>query len=644
MWRSKVLKAVFMLLMVMVSVLAYTADDVTKVVDQGWSAAQKQQWYTMSQGSRLIPLAWFKALEQTDSELPLLHRSHTERFRYLADPSPDPAPLPVGFAIDIQSDQKFSEVTKLRWKKGQSDKEPWVGMNCAACHTNDLTFQGKRLRIEGAPALADFQGYMKSLNAALVTTRSDQAKWDRFATKVLLGTDNPANRKMLESALASFVKWQLQVEQANATDLEYGFARLDAFGHIFNKVLLRTKGINQPRNPSDAPVSYPFLWNIHQHDKVQWNGIAPNVPIGKIFDIGALGRNVGEVTGVFADLTLLPPGPAIGGYRTSARLDNLLALEGQITTLKPPAWPDAFAPVDADKWEAGQRLFERGINGTNACSKCHTVLKRDNLTTPIVAKMAMLSGPEPIGTDPWMACNAYTYQANSGRLLLTPKKFFPILGFGWSRETEPLSDLLGTTVIGSIYFKKGELGAAVADDLRGWLTSANLFDHRKGLSIPELNIVEGLFAAALPKQLNKEERLGRCMNETSQVLAYKGRPLTGIWATPPYLHNGSVPTLYDVLLPPSQRPSMFVLGTREFDPQKVGFVTDDTILQYRSERARLENSFVFKTRDAAGTNIAGNSNLGHDYGNALLTDDDRWALVEYMKAVGGTRVGDRIVP
>lgn len=615
--NTQLLKA-GVLMLATVSVIAFTAEDASLEIDQGWTSAQKQQWYTLSQGSRLIPLAWLKALEQSDSQAPLLARGHTERFRYLADPSPEPAPLPVGFAIDTQSDQKFS-VTKLRWKQGQSDKEPWVGMNCAACHTNELTFQGKRLRIEGAPALTDFEGYLRSLNAALATTRNDAAKMDRFASKVLLDADTPANRKMLETALASLVAWQSKVEQANATDLDYGFGRLDAFGHIFNKVLLRTEGSDQPRNPSDAPVSYPFLWNIHQHDKVQWNGIAANRPIGKRFDIGALGRNVGEMTGVFADLTLLPPGQAGGGYRTSARLGNLLALEKQVTLLKPPAWPGAFGPIDAGRWETGQRLFDRGVNGAAACSKCHAVLKRDDLTTPIVARMAALSGPEPIGTDPWMACNAYTYQANTGLLRGTSKKFFPLPGVGKYGDTEPLSDLLGSTVIGSIYYKRQELGAV--GDLRGLLASANLYERR-------------IAPAALVQAFSKADRLRRCMTESSEILAYKGRPLAGVWATPPFLHNGSVPTLYDLLLPPSQRPPAFLMGTREFDPRKVGLVTGTA----------AGNTFVFNTRDAAGAVIAGNSNLGHDYGNARMTDDERWALVEYMKAVGGTRVGDRIVP
>jgi hypothetical protein len=68
---------------------------------------------------------------------------------------------------------------------------------------------------------------------------------------------------------------------------------------------------------------------------------------------------------------------------------------------------------------------------------------------------------------------------------------------------------------------------------------------------------------------------------------YAARPLDGVWAAAPYLHNGSVPTLHDLLLPPGQRPrtqlvelllrpegrpNTFALGAREYDPVKLGFV------------------------------------------------------------------------
>jgi hypothetical protein len=107
------------------------------------------------------------------------------------------------------------------------------------------------------------------------------------------------------------------------------------------------------------------------------------------------------------------------------------------------------------------------------------------------------------------------------------------------------------------------------------------------------------------------------------IAGYKPRPLEGVWATPPFLHNGSVPTLYDLLLPPDQRPQTFYLGSREFDPEKVGYLTAQS----------ADNSFAYRTRDEAGRFIDGNSNAGHDYGNASLSEAERRALVEYMKSL-----------
>jgi hypothetical protein len=56
-------------------------------------------------------------------------------------------------------------------------------------------------------------------------------------------------------------------------------------------------------------------------------------------------------------------------------------------------------------------------------------------------------------------------------------------------------------------------------------------------------------------------------------LSYEARPLDGIWAIAPYLHNGSVPGLCQLLLPAKDRMKKFYVGTREFDPLNVGFVT-----------------------------------------------------------------------
>jgi hypothetical protein len=122
---------------------------------------------------------------------------------------------------------------------------------------------------------------------------------------------------------------------------------------------------------------------------------------------------------------------------------------------------------------------------------------------------------------------------------------------------------------------------------------------------------------------------GNMKNELRKDLAYKVRPLNGVWATPPYLHNASVPTVEDLLGDPEKRPAKFYLGSREYDPVKLGYKTDP-----------IANGFEFDT------SIRGNSNRGHEFRKDFSKDkeikgvigpalsaDDRKALIEYLKTL-----------
>lgn len=117
---------------------------------------------------------------------------------------------------------------------------------------------------------------------------------------------------------------------------------------------------------------------------------------------------------------------------------------------------------------------------------------------------------------------------------------------------------------------------------------------------------------------------------------YKARPLDGIWATPPFLHNGSVPTLFQLLSPVSERQTQFWLGNFEFNPKQVG---------YNSER--FSGGFLLDTQ------VTGNSNRGHEFragcrqggvvGRALQPEE-RWALVEYLKVLGNPALEQQLQP
>jgi hypothetical protein len=98
---------------------------------------------------------------------------------------------------------------------------------------------------------------------------------------------------------------------------------------------------------------------------------------------------------------------------------------------------------------------------------------------------------------------------------------------------------------------------------------------------------------------------------------YANQPLDGIWARAPYLHNGSVPTLRDLLDPPEERPAAFYRGYDVFDPVKVGFVSDVA-------REGSKRYFRFDT------SLPANGNGGHLWGTGLPAED-KDAIVEYMK-------------
>ena len=245
---------------------------------QGWSAADRETFYTTSQGSHLIPYAWFKALRRTDVDEPFAG-DKLLRYGFLAHDvsATNSEGLPVGFVIDgpVASGE--------------------LGLTCAACHTGQLEYsQGgvvHALRIDGAPAKTDAQQFLADLLAASRATLNEPARFDAFA-KVVLGPGyNAAKAAQVKDGLS---KWVAQFGEFMDISLPaaspWGPGRLDAFGMIFNRIAARDLGVRDNYKVADAPVRYPFLWNASRQDRTQWNGGVQNG-----LYIQALGRNTGEV-------------------------------------------------------------------------------------------------------------------------------------------------------------------------------------------------------------------------------------------------------------------------------------------------------------------------------------------------------------
>jgi mono/diheme cytochrome c family protein len=595
---------------------------------QGWNEDQRNRWYSTTQGSRLMPYSWAINLERAEDTVRFLSPENMQRFRML--PGSTAGSLPLGFVQDVQSDRRL-EITRLRWLPNQRDREPWVGLNCSACHTTEISGASGRTRIDGAPGRGDFQTFVEQLDFALTATRTDPQKWDRFARAVLSGTrgvdpNNAANRTRLAAAVDQHIAYRRRIGGMNSAPIRYGFSRVDAFGFIFNQASFFSHAQPPTANPPTAPVSYPFLWNITQLDYVQWNNSAPNksVRIGRgELDVGALGRNAGEVVGVFGEVVTRPSGgfgSEVRPFHSSIQVRNLIDLELLLTRLRPPQWPEQLlGPIDRSLAAAGEPLYRRD------CASCHTPLAPNDLTTPITTQMSWLAPDAPAhpygpnirpGTDPLMACNAYSYSGRSGNLQ------------GYGSRTNPIGqqalmlDITEQTVVHAIFGKVGQL-------LRGTLDVYEGGDqHAVRTAAAARPAPPMTWSAASPDPYPGLPPFYRtCVDKrwgdmtTDRILGYKARPLTGIWATAPYLHNGSVPTLYDLLRPPADRPRSFYLGTDRYDGRNVGFETERS----------ADNSWEFRSHDAQGRVIWGNYNGGHYYRS--YSEQERRALVEYMKTL-----------
>lgn len=105
---------------------------------------------------------------------------------------------------------------------------------------------------------------------------------------------------------------------------------------------------------------------------------------------------------------------------------------------------------------------------------------------------------------------------------------------------------------------------------------------------------------------------------------YMAPPLDGIWASPPYLHNGSVPTLWH-LLHPEQRPVVWTRKSMEIDEARVG-LTVDTMTEVPERTTYRDRRQFFDTR------AFGKSAAGHDF-PSVLNEDERSAVLEYLKTL-----------
>ena len=277
-------------------------------------------------------------------------------------------------------------------------------------------------------------------------------------------------------------------------------------------------------------------------------------------------RNIGQSLGVGAVFN-----PAT--FASTSRLDNLNKLEHLAYKISPPTWPaSAFGAVDDAKAAHGRGVYDR------MCANCHEKPFEVDANGLVSYQLFKLS---EVGTSPLAAQNFDQTVIVDGKEVRFADAAFSIL------ESLKRQYYVANNISDQMQADWEGRARRPAPRMRSTLADAEKYPDSKG---------------------------GR---------VYPAKPLAGIWSTAPYLNNGSVANMWDLLTAPEALPAKFSLGSREYDTEKLGYITTPNA-------SSPAPAWEFDTTQPS------NSNRGHVYGTKL-SDDDKWALIEFLKVL---RPGD----
>ena len=584
----------------------------------GLTAEQKETFYHLSQGSEIAPWILLTAVDVADPNSTKPFVENLTRYGLLPDPARSDG-LSVGMTL-----------AKNPFTFGMD----FVGVTCAACHVGELARDGKAVRVDGAPNMFNLQLFYSDAVDALTAATSDRGKlwralkrlgrqdFQRYSiaapfvrpgSLVYYGANILLHRDRLDARLELVDVIGVAKAQRDPVHPTSGFGRLDAFDGTRNFIFTRLRKTDnqgrfevnkanlvkldaavkfpplwsrkaQPPLSVDAyrehPERFPAAWGFKDYDWVEWTLDTDTV----------MERNVTETLGAGATVVLAPNQKA-SLFDSSIPIGNLHQLEwsGLLHRSAAPGRPQSSAQSSPIWRRRARRIFSA------QCASCHEYGEDRRSPTGLLELRGMR--PDDVGTDPVAALRISCPVPDTGPLAIPPKSYS-------AADAELLKDCAG--VKAGAAFTGASFAKTVQTAVDGVKQKAYAADS---VDAAQQRIMEDLV------------RRGSVVWRDTLLDAkppdgpYAARPLYGIWAAAPYLHNGSVPTLYDLLLPPEQRPKRFALGGRDYDPTKLGFVATTECAQ--------QDCLVDTTR-------TGDGNGGHLWGTTL-SEPDRMALLEYLK-------------
>lgn len=656
-------------------------------------SAKRQEYYYTPQGTNLkgLEYEWFVHLERAWGQEKFAKHDHMQAYGFIVDDQPsnkNPDRLPVGFTqhFDKANNVNYLDITCAACHNGQ------LNITKEGKRYGVRIDGGQAMHAFTTMKIGHF---IPSMLAAMTSTYINPFKFHRFSENVLgQNASSDAKAKLKErfgAVLWAFIKQGYNDTSKHLYPIEEGFGRTDALARIGNTVFGDNLS-DENYHLATGPVSYPPVWNIWKFDWVQY-GASVKQPMarnmGEALGVGAhinftdpygapLNAEQRFSSGVMVDnihaieTTLQSLAPPPWPEKLFGEIDHDKAEKGK--QLFKEHCQGCHGPFPAN----------------NTLKHIDMPLKKSHQPVWVLKTLSI----EEIGTDPNTAYNFITNRFNLEKTGLTDQDIIdtvrpihikqikrvvevslnsPTLVNFLSQKSPQSDDLSYKTnwvmkhpkIIKELitafslwqnsYSDITQLAEKIAtfgdshvqEDIKVAIIKTQieqLDSVLESLEVEKLTVGEALNLIGIIirekyyKEQNYNEAQQACfdgfgaLDLPQQPLAYKARPLAGIWATPPFLHNGSVPSIYQLLSPVHERDSTFFVGRREFDPAVLGYSTTPM----------SKAGFWFDT------SINGNTNVGHEFragyvkykaGNPPqygvigpeLSPDERWQLIEYLK-------------
>jgi cytochrome c553 len=543
-------------------------------LESGLTDRERETFYHEPEGSEFIPLAVLRALRGSTGQ-PLI--DSFELYGLLKDPQ-NPDGLPVGMAKH-RPPGVFFDV---------------VGFNCAACHVNELTYKGTTVRVDGAPALFSLNAFYIELFQSLDKTLHHPTELAGFLIRL---AEHTARRKQNESD-ASLLRrvyddenWPTQDEDVHA------HLKAQAEHHA------------QTAGSSEAQFHPPSL-NIRNSD-----------------DVDSLTETVTFLKQHIAYLKTtknLDPIVDAGPGRLDA-FDGARALmfgaTNSLNLPSPVSYPFLWGFSD-QKWlhyDANTNsLMQRNMGQAIGLGATYKEDYSSTLLPQSIGVLNKISGKIKAPRWPKEVFGPIDLERSKAGQQVFNVHCAGCHGPGADKDKLYAPGYIGTDSRRAETFNTPINGKPFSDAIRERLTVL----ENKAYADAHLT----------PKEI---EAIRGKPPEWQSTGMYSVRPLNGIWATAPYLHNGSVPTLWALLQPADKRPTCFQVGQREYDPVNLGYAaaiadnpdkcTTGPNLNCPSTEKGFSDTWLNAT-------CPGNRNTGHEYGTGL-SDESKRQLLEYLKTL-----------